>query len=73
MTPDERPDMSSGLIGGVHLCSMDAIKKGKYIIKASTTQHDSICFIVYDIELNNLSIKFFSDDMTAFRFFNSLG
>lgn len=72
MTPEERPEMTSGLIRGVHLCSMDAIKKGNYIIKASTTQFDSICFVIYDTELNTLNIRFFSDDADAFLFFNTL-
>ena len=69
---DIEPRPITGLLNGVHISSLDTINKGRYLIKASSTQFDTICFVILDSYNLNTSIKFFSDDIDAYNYFMSI-
>lgn len=62
----------TGFLNGVHISSLDTIVKGRYYIKASSTQFDTTCFVVFDSEDSSTQVKFFSDDIAAYNYFISL-
>ena len=51
---------------------MEPVKIGRWIIKASTTNLDSICLLFQDTETNELIIRYFTNEIEANLFVERL-
>jgi len=56
----------------IRLLSMEPVKIGRWIIKASTTNLDSICLLFQDTETNELIIRYFTNEIEANLFVERL-
>lgn len=49
----------------VRMLSMNPVKFGKWYIKPSSTNMDSICIIFHNVETHEFLIRFFSNEIEA--------